>query len=155
MTPTTNPTKKTRALPRVWARFFSLNASETFTYEGKRFYKSIVPFVAIHRRSASVYAAQEGEGDWVLFAPWTRVQTDVLVRKSNIQGKQITKEEAYAGLGDPATWAADKVALDAKFKAKPGSEDWESCGGTTQEQNESREFVKQPNSDNGVSGPTS
>lgn len=108
MIPTTNPTKKQRALPRVWARFFSIPALSLFTHQGKRYCKSVIPFAALHN------------GSRTYFAPWTRVQTDVLVRD-----------------------------------ARPGGKSGVQTVGVIQHVNESREFIKQPNSDNGVSGPTS
>lgn len=37
----------------------------------------------------------------------------------SIQGEQITREEAYEGLGDPKTWPAFEKRLMRKFKAKP------------------------------------
>jgi hypothetical protein len=43
-------------------------------------------------------------------------------KKPFIGGKQITKEEAYRGLGDPATWEADKKRLMKKLNAKPKKE---------------------------------
>lgn len=39
--------------------------------------------------------------------------------KDNIQGGLITREQAYEGLGDPATWEADAKKLQEEFKAKP------------------------------------
>jgi hypothetical protein len=120
MSSPTKPTKKQRALPRVWARFFSIPAVSLFSFKGKRYVKGVIPFCAYHN------------GTRAFFAPWTRVQTDVLVRDARPGGKSGP--------------APSETIIHA---------DWETSGGTTPEQNEAREFVKQPNSDNGVSGPTS
>lgn len=39
-----------------------------------------------------------------------------------IQGKQITRKQALAGLGNPADWQADSDALYAEFRRKPDRE---------------------------------
>jgi len=39
--------------------------------------------------------------------------------KSNIGGKEITREEALEGLGDPSTWKKESEELYKKFREKP------------------------------------
>ncbi len=39
--------------------------------------------------------------------------------KKSIHGKQITREQAYEGLGDPSTWESDAKKLEEEFKKKP------------------------------------
>ena len=39
--------------------------------------------------------------------------------KSHISGRQITRKEAYKGLGDPKKWKKESVAVYAEFRAKP------------------------------------
>jgi len=79
-------TSKTRALPRVWARFYFVKASETFTHGGKRYYKSVLPFVAV-----------DSQGSRVFFAPWTLVRTDQLVRDARPGGKSSQKAVIDSG----------------------------------------------------------
>ena len=38
---------------------------------------------------------------------------------SALAGREITREQALAGLGDPSTWAKEAEALKAEMKAKP------------------------------------
>jgi hypothetical protein len=40
-------------------------------------------------------------------------------KKQSIQGNPITKEKAYEGLGDPATWETDAKHLMEDFRKKP------------------------------------
>lgn len=40
-------------------------------------------------------------------------------KKQSIQGRRITRREAYKGLGDPKAWKKEVEALDREFKAKP------------------------------------
>jgi len=39
--------------------------------------------------------------------------------KSPIGGRQITRKEAFKGLGDPKTWQNEAKAVYAEFRAKP------------------------------------
>lgn len=74
MNPCNIPAKKTRALPRVWKRFFQLNRGEGFSV-GKNFYRKNSPFTGSDGLSR------------VIVWPWTRVQTSVLVRDARPGGK--------------------------------------------------------------------
>lgn len=65
-------------------------------------------------------------------APWRVVRSDEFVKK------KIT---------------VNKSAESARII--PDHETWEASGGTTPEQNEARDFPKQPHSDNNITGPTS
>lgn len=40
-------------------------------------------------------------------------------RITTISGRRITRQEAFAGLGDPKTWASDKAASLRQFRKKP------------------------------------
>jgi hypothetical protein len=41
------------------------------------------------------------------------------MKKTNIQGKKITREQALEGLGDPSTWEEDHKKLYEEMSRKP------------------------------------
>src|SRR5438046_644331 len=42
-------------------------------------------------------------------------------KRTEISGRKVTRTQALKGLGDPACWKAEAVALERKFRAKPAS----------------------------------
>lgn len=73
----TTPTKKVRALPRVWARFFRLKAGDTFFTDNEECIK--VAFCG-YRYTASIRALGEDATPFHFITPWRRVRTTVFVR---------------------------------------------------------------------------
>ncbi len=63
--------KRPRALPRVWKRFYQLERGETFT--------SPNPINRLLSKRG-FFTAEDTEGAWVHYLPWTRVRTTTLVR---------------------------------------------------------------------------
>lgn len=114
-TPTPAPTKKPRALPRVWRRYASLTYGEGF-------------FIGRTRYIATGYfhaTTVVGPSKVVRVWPWTRVQTDTLVRDVRAGGKSSVVHEMEA-----AEKRVDGVCI---------------CGAQD----------VPPNNDNNITGPTS
>ena len=142
-TPTPAPTKKPRALPRVWRRYATLSYNDGFFIGRNRY----VVTGFFHAESSST-------GKTIRIWPWTRVQTEVLVRDARSGGKSSVVDELNA-----AEARVDYV--ECACKAFPGRVIHGNSGPTPQEAGLGNVFPAEGghgdapvNNDNKITGPT-
>lgn len=124
-TPPAPIVRKPRALPRVWQRFIHLEPNDVFFIGRCRYIKVGFLTAGTGIRQIRVW-------------PWTRVQTDVLVRDARSGGKSSVVAEMKT-----AEATVDAVANSGRTHFVG-----DACPGGHAD-------VAQPTSDNNVTGPTS
>lgn len=158
--------KKQRALPCVWMRFWHLNLDESF-FVGRR------QFVRTGLFTARPFTKLESPRQFV--APWTRVKTTRLVRRKSLLEKLANKALAakspflnMVGGGSFPSGVSDEIRsvnpVHPAYRSAPimPTDDGKThfvgddCpGGHRELTDQIRPRVEQPNSDNNVIGPTS
>lgn len=98
--------KKSRALPRVWTRFWRMKKGDQF-YVGKRLFRKVGWFDSceVHPRSAVA--------DYKFVWPWEHVRTTVLVRDVYIGGKGDSTNLPAFAQAMPTRPAFDQPRVDA------------------------------------------
>lgn len=149
-TPPAPTVKKTRALPKVWTRYWNLAI-------GDRFFIGRKPLNVV-----GCFFYEDEAGNLTFIWPWTRVQTNVLVRDARPGGKSSRYPGSEAAghacvVGEPEA-ARQRIEAVVEECEKIEHSPFKTGDGTTTEQDEAyfaRQAPKQPTSDNKIGGPTS
>ena len=164
-------TKKPRALPRVWKPFHALQKYECF-------FSTKSPASLMHKTSF-ITARSTQDGSLAFVAPWRRVRTTVLVRDAKPGGKGTSQmgPTGCAGVTTiPITGSSRPAYPTGAYQAGPTGPTHPTyptgptgagvtrpvyptgdggSGGLCAPSHVVEIVASQPNSDNGVSGPTS